>query len=50
MTEVKKKREIPTQDNKAKIALEAIRGVKTINQISQEYGMHGEVKFVFGFA
>lgn len=25
---------------KAKVALEAIRGVKTINEIAQEYGVH----------
>src|SRR5437899_3352411 len=39
MSEVKK-RKIPTPDQKAKIGLEAIRGVKTINQIAQEYGVH----------
>ena len=35
-----KKRKIPSPDHKAKIGLEAIRGVKTINQIAQEYGVH----------
>ena len=35
-----KKRKIPSPDYKAKIGLEAIRGVKTINQIAQEYGVH----------
>lgn len=35
-----KKRKIPSPDYKAKIGLEAIRGVKTINQIGQEYGVH----------
>lgn len=27
-------------DYNAKIALDAVRGVKTINQIAQEFGMH----------
>jgi len=35
-----KKRKIPSPEHKAKIGLEAIRGVKTINQIAQEYGVH----------
>ena len=35
-----KKRKIPSPAHKAKIGLEAIRGVKTINQIAQEYGVH----------
>lgn len=38
MTESKRK--IFTGAQKAKVALEAIRGVKTINQIAQEYGVH----------
>ena len=25
---------------KAKVALEAIRGIKTVNEISQEFGVH----------
>ena len=39
MSEVKK-RKIPSPEYKAKIGLEAIHGVKTINQIAQEYGVH----------
>ena len=35
-----KKRKIPSPDHKAKIGLEAMRGVKTINEIGQEYGVH----------
>jgi transposase-like protein len=27
-------------ESKAKVALEAIRGVKTVNQIGQEFGIH----------
>ena len=29
-----------TDEFKAKVALEAIRGVKTVNQIGQEFGVH----------
>jgi transposase-like protein len=35
-----KKRKIPTPEFKAKVGLEALRGLKTINVISQEYGVH----------
>jgi transposase len=35
-----KKRKIPSSDHKAKTGLEAVRGVKTINEIAQEYGVH----------
>ena len=35
-----KKRKVPTPDLKAKIGLEAIRGLKTLNEIAQEYGVH----------
>ena len=35
-----KKRKIPTPEFKAKVALEAIRDVKTVNEIGQEYGVH----------
>jgi transposase len=35
-----KKRKIPSPDHKAKTGLEAVRGVKTINEIAQEYGVH----------
>lgn len=35
-----KKRKIPAPEYKAKIGIEAIRGVKTIHQIAQEYGVH----------
>jgi transposase len=34
------KRKIFTGAQKARVALEAIKGVKTINQIAQEYGVH----------
>ena len=39
MSEVKK-RNVYTPEFKAKVGLEAIRGVKTINQIGQERGVH----------
>ena len=39
MNEVKK-RKVPSPDLKAKIGLEAIRGVKTLNEIAQEFGVH----------
>ena len=29
-----------SSDFKAKVALEAIRGVKTLNEIGQEFGVH----------
>ena len=35
-----KKRKFHTAEFKAKVGLEAVRGVKTINQIGQEYGVH----------
>lgn len=35
-----KKRKVHTAEFKAKVGLEALRGVKTINQIGQEYGVH----------
>ena len=35
-----KKRNVPTAEFKAKVGLEAIRGTKTINEISQTYGVH----------
>ena len=34
------KRKIFTSDFKAKVALEAIRGAKTLNEIGQEFGVH----------
>jgi len=34
------KRKIFSGAQKAKVALEAIKGVKTINQVAQEYGVH----------
>ena len=39
MTEIKK-RKIHTPEFKAKVGLEALRSGKTINQISQEFGVH----------
>jgi transposase-like protein len=35
-----KKRKTHTPEFKAKIGLEALRGVKTINEIGQEHGVH----------
>ncbi len=35
-----KKRKILTGTQKAKIALEAVKGQKTVNEIAQEYGVH----------
>lgn len=35
-----KKRKILTGAQKAKIALEAVKGQKTVNEIAQEYGVH----------
>jgi transposase len=35
-----KKRNTPTPEFKAKVGLEALRGVKTINSIGQEFGVH----------
>ncbi len=35
-----KKRQTFSADFKAKVALEAIHGVKTLNEIAQEYGVH----------
>ena len=39
MTE-RKKRKVYSPDFKAKVGLEALRGVKTINEIGQEFGVH----------
>ena len=39
MTELKK-RKVHSAEFKAKVGLEAVRGVKTINEISQEFGVH----------
>jgi transposase-like protein len=33
-------RKVHTPEFKAKVGLEALRGVKTINQIGQQYGVH----------
>jgi hypothetical protein len=35
-----KKRNVLTAEFKAKVGLEAVRGLKTINEISQMYGVH----------
>lgn len=35
-----KKRKILTGTQKAKIALEAVKGQKTVNEIAQEFGVH----------
>ena len=34
------KRKLFTGAQKAKVALEAVRGTKTINEIAQEHGVH----------
>jgi transposase-like protein len=39
MTETKK-RNVHLPEFKAKVGLEAVRGVKTINEIAQDYGVH----------
>jgi len=35
-----RKRKIFTVAQKAKVALEAVKGTKTINEIAQEHGVH----------
>ena len=35
-----KKRKVQSPEFKAKVGLEAVRGMKTINEIGQEYGVH----------
>lgn len=35
-----KKRKIFTGTQKAKVALEAVKGTKTVNEIAQEFGVH----------
>ena len=35
-----KKRKVYSAEFKAKVGLEALRGMKTINEIGQEYGVH----------
>ena len=35
-----KKRKVHAPEFKAKVGLEALRGVKTINEIGQEFGVH----------
>jgi transposase len=35
-----KKRKVHSGEFKAKVGLEALKGVKTINEIAQEYGVH----------
>lgn len=36
----KKKRQVFSGEFKAKVALEAIRGAKTVNEIAQDFGVH----------
>lgn len=36
----KKKRSVYSAEFKAKVGLEAVRGVKTVNEIGQAYGVH----------
>ena len=35
-----KKRKVHLPEFKAKVGLQALRGVKTINEIAQDYGVH----------
>jgi transposase len=35
-----KKRKVHSAEFKAKVGLEAVRGIKTINEIGQEYTVH----------
>ncbi len=35
-----RKRKVYSPEFKAKVGLEALKGVKTINEIGQEYGVH----------
>ena len=35
-----KKRRVDTAEFKAKVGLEAVRGVKTVTEIAQEFGVH----------
>ncbi|HEV2523767.1 MAG TPA: helix-turn-helix domain-containing protein, partial [Gammaproteobacteria bacterium] len=35
-----KKRKAFSAQQKAKVALEAIRGIKTVNEIAQQFGIH----------
>ncbi|WP_297452252.1 transposase, partial [Ferrovum sp.] len=36
----RKKRQVFSPEFKAKVGLEAIRGLKTVNELGQEYGVH----------
>lgn len=38
-----KKRKVHTSEFKAKVGLEAVRGVKTITEIAQTYGVHPQL-------
>jgi transposase-like protein len=38
MSEIKRK--VFTVEQKAKVALAAIKGLKTVNEIAQQYGVH----------
>ena len=38
-----KKRKVHTAEFKAKVGLEAVRGVKTITEIAQAYGVHPQL-------
>lgn len=42
MSEIKK-RKVHTPELKAKVGLEAVRGVKTISEIAQAYGVHPQL-------
>lgn len=35
-----KKRRVHTAEFKAKVGLEAVRGIKTVTEIAQEFGVH----------
>ena len=36
----RKKRKVYSPEFKAKVGLEALKGIKTVNEIGQEYGVH----------
>lgn len=44
-----KKRKIFTGTQKAKVALEAVKGTKTINKIAQEFGVESFIRHNFAF-
>ena len=45
---IEKKRKVHSAEFKAKVGLEAVKGLKTINEIGQEYGVHPLQKVGYG--